>query len=295
MNRFLFLLVPSLIWAQSLTLPNKPDSLKFAIFGDTGTGEKEESDVAAKAVEYQRAFPFKFAILLGDNLYGGEATKDFQNKFERPFKELLDQGVKFYAALGNHDDTKQVNYKLFNMNGERFYSFKPKNGVRFFALDSNYIDPKQFEWLEKELSSSGSDWKICFFHHPLYSSGEKHGPNEELRSVLEPILLKYGVNVVFAGHEHFYERLKPQKGIEHITLGNSAKLRKGNIDRGSGLTAAGFDTDRAFMLAEIDGDTMHFQTISRTGRTVDKGAIKQIKLPAPEGEKPARVVVPVRK
>jgi 3',5'-cyclic AMP phosphodiesterase CpdA len=294
LRRAVLLILPALLCAQTLTLPNKPNSLKFAVFGDTGTGDRDESEVAAKAAEYRPVFRFEFALLLGDNIYGGENARDFERKFETPFKRLLDEGVKFYAALGNHDDTSQIHYKRFNMNGERFYTFKPKDGIRFFALDSNYIDKKQFDWLEKELSSSGSDWKICFFHHPLYSSGQRHGPHEELRAVLEPILLKYGVTVVFAGHEHLYERLKPQKGIQYITLGNSAKLRKGNINKQSGATAAGFDEDRAFMLVEIEGDTMYLQTISRTGKTVDKATIKQIKNPA-GGHERSRAAAPVSK
>ena len=57
-----------------------------------------------------------------------------------------------------------------------------KTVVRFFALDSNYMDRQQIEWLEKELSNSASDWKIAFFHHPLYSSGERHGPEEVPRA-----------------------------------------------------------------------------------------------------------------
>ena len=83
------------------------------------------------------------------------------------------------------------------MNGERYYTFKPPNSsVRFFALDSNYVDDKQVAWLDKELAASGSDWKICFFHHPLYSSGETHGSAELQRGLLEPVFVKYGVNVV---------------------------------------------------------------------------------------------------
>ena len=84
---------------------------------------------------------------------------------------MLDSGVKFYASLGNHDDAGQINYKAFNMGGQKYDTFRPKLGVRFFALDSNYVDDKQLEWLSKELAASGSDWKIAFFHHPLYSSG----------------------------------------------------------------------------------------------------------------------------
>ena len=212
-------------------------------------------------------------------MYGGEGPADFQRKFEEPYKPLLDAGVKFYAALGNHDDPTQRFYKNFNMNGERFYTFKaPKpgldalGGARFFALDSNYMSPEQVAWLEKELKASGSDWKIPFFHHPLYSSGEKHGADVALREQLEPLFVKYGVDVVFAGHEHFYERLKPQKGITYFVNGSSAKLRRGNIGQ-SGITAKGFDTGYAFMIVEIAGAEMHFQTIEAGGQTIDSGTI----------------------
>ena len=62
-------------------------------------------------------------VLVGDNLYGSERPQDFQKKFEIPYKPLLDAGVKFYAALGNHDAREQRYYKLFNMNGKLYYTF----------------------------------------------------------------------------------------------------------------------------------------------------------------------------
>jgi hypothetical protein len=265
--------------AQVATSPAAPQTpeLKFAILGDTGTGSKPQYEVGQKLATTRATFPFEFVIMLGDNMYGGENTKDFQNKFEKPYAPLLAAGVKFYAALGNHDvPDKQIAYKGFNMGGKRYYTFKPKNGVRFFALDSNYMDKKQLDWLEGELKSSGSEWKILFFHHPLYSSGEKHGPSLELRKVLEPLLIKHGVDVVFAGHEHFYERLKPQNNIQYFIIGNSAKLRSESITKNSPLTAKGFDTDNAYMVAEIIGDEMSFQTISRAGKVVDSGKFKRV-------------------
>ncbi len=85
---------------------------------------------------------------------------------------------------------------------------------------------------------------IAYFHHPLYSSGAIHGSEVDLRAIIEPMFVKYGLNVVFAGHEHFYERLKPQKGIQHFTAGGSAKLREGNI-RTTGMTTKGFDTEQS--------------------------------------------------
>jgi hypothetical protein len=162
------------------------------------------------------------------------------------------------------------------MEGRKYYSFRPKLGVRFFAIDSNYVDDKQLDWLGKELAASGSDWKIAFFHHPLYSSGATHGSADAQRELLEPVFLKHGVNVVFMGHEHFYERLKPQKGVAYFILGSSSKLRKGDL-RKSALTALGTDADYAFMLIEIDGDTLHFQTISDKGATLDTGSIARPK------------------
>jgi predicted phosphodiesterase len=261
--------------AQQTTLPTKDGSVKFAVIGDTGTGGSAQRKIAERLIASRSAFPYTFTVMLGDNMYGGEGPSDFANKFEQPYKPLLDAGVKFYAALGNHDDPNQRFYKLFNMNGERYYSFKPAQAsVRFFALDSNYMDKPQLAWLEKELTASDSDWKIAFFHHPLYSTGDKHGADEVLREQLEPLFVKYGVNLVLTGHEHFYERIKPQKGITYIIAGSAAKLRKGNIG-GSDIAAKGYDQGYAFMLMEIDGNVLHFQTITDEGKTVDSGTIER--------------------
>ncbi|HYR92201.1 MAG TPA: metallophosphoesterase [Terriglobia bacterium] len=261
--------------AQQVHLPLSKDSLRFAIIGDNGTGDKPEYDVAQKLAAAYAKWPFEFVVMMGDNLYGGESPKDFQNKFEKPYQALLSSGVKFYATLGNHDDpARQVPYKLFNMGGKHYYTFKPKEGVRFFSLDSNYMDKTQLDWFEKELKASGSEWKIVFFHHPVYSSGMRHGSNIELRSVLEPLLLKHGVDVVLSGHEHFYERIKPQKNIHYFIVGSSGQLRRGNIGK-SELTEKGFDADNVFMLAVIEGDAMSFQVISRAGTTVDSGMIRR--------------------
>jgi len=261
--------------AQDLKLPNKDGSVKFAVLGDTGTGGSDQTAVAKMLNSYRPKFPFEFAIMLGDNLYGSENPRDYNRKFELPYKPLLDAKVKFYAALGNHDDPNQRMYKFFNMNGERYYTFRPSliAGVRFFALDTNYMDPKQVEWLEKELAASGADWKIAFFHHPLYASG-MHGSDEILRKQLEPLFVKYGVNAVFQGHEHFYERIKPQKGIQYFVEGSSAKLRRGDINP-TGLTAFGYDSGYTFMLVEVAGDEMYFQTITSRGQTVDSGVVKK--------------------
>jgi predicted phosphodiesterase len=262
------------LYAPELTLPLKSNSVRFAVIGDMGNGTKVQSDVAEQMIAYRQQFPFEFVMMLGDDLIGGDGPADYISKFERPYKPLLDASVKFYAVLGNHDKPNERLYKPFNMNGQQYYTYK-KSNVRFFALDSNYMTPQQLAWLEKELQNSGSDWKICYFHHPLYSSGGTHGSSTELRLVLEPLLVKYGVQVVFAGHEHIYERVKPQKGVYYFTEGASGELRPGDL-RKTALTAAGYDQDRSFMLVEVAGDELYFQTISRTGQTVDSGMIRRV-------------------
>jgi hypothetical protein len=260
--------------AQDLRLPNQQGSLKFAVIGDSGQPGSGQMAIAKQMATWRARFPFELVVMTGDNLYGNERPRDYQKKFEIPYKPLLDAGVKFYASLGNHDDDDQTKYKLFNMDGKKYYSFKPKNGIRFFALDSNYVDAKQLEWLEKELAASGSDWKIAFFHHPLYSSGETHGSADQQRELLEPVFLKHGMNVVLTGHEHFYERIKPQKGVSYFIIGSSAKLRKGDL-RKSPLTAYGNDGTYAFMLIEIVDDEMHFQAINDKGSTIDAGRVRR--------------------
>jgi predicted phosphodiesterase len=263
----------SLLAAPDITLPNRSDTLKFAIIGDSGTGSSSQYRVAKQLWDAHAKYPYEFVVMLGDNLYGGNGDKDYKKKFEDPYKPLLDSKIKFYATLGNHDNPNQRLYKLFNMNGERYYSFRPKPGVRFFALDSNYMDRPQLAWLEKELAASGSDWKIAFFHHPIYSSGGKHGSDLEMRRLLEPLFLKHGVDVVLAGHEHFYERIKPQNGIYYFISGGAAKLRAGDVAPRSELTAKGFDTGYHFILMELDKDALHFQAISDQSKTVDSGTL----------------------
>jgi 3',5'-cyclic AMP phosphodiesterase CpdA len=257
--------------AQQVTIGAHPGSLKFAVLGDAGTGDKPQYDVGERMWAARAAFPFDLVLLLGDNMYGRQEPKDFIDKFQRPYSRLLDAGVKFYATLGNHDQPTNRNYPPFNMAGERYYTFV-RLDVRFVVLDSNQLDATQLTWAADTLALAREPWRIVYFHHPLYSDGGRHGSNVELRVLLEPVLVKYGVQVVFAGHEHIYERVRPQNGITYFVAGSGGQLRKGDIHP-TAMTAAAFAEDQSFMLVEIAGDQLLFQVISRTGITVDSGVI----------------------
>jgi hypothetical protein len=265
------------LFAQPTPLPNRPDSVKFAAIGDNGTGDRPQYEIGEQMTKAHATFAFDLVIMLGDNMYGGQKPSDFVKKFEQPYAALLAAGVKFQASLGNHDRPENVNYKPYNMNGQRYYTYV-RNNVRFFALDSTLMDPPQAAWLDASLRDAREDWKICYFHHPLYSNASRHGSSVDLRLLLEPVFLRHGVNVVFSGHDHVYERVKPQKGIYYFVSGSAGQLRKGNMTR-SDQTAASFDQDMSFMLVEVAGNDMFFQTISRTGQTVDSGVIRRQQRP----------------
>jgi hypothetical protein len=263
----------SIVSGLDVRLPARPDALKFAVIGDNGTGNKEQFDVGQQMAAARGSFPFELVLMLGDNMYGSQTPRDFVDKFERPYAPLLRAGIPFYATLGNHDNPSNRLYQPFNMGGQRYYTFVRK-GVRFVVFDTNLLDGKQLGWIEATLRQSPEPWKIAVFHHPLYSDGGRHGSNVELRVLLEPILVRYGVTVAFSGHEHVYARSAPQKGITYFVEGSSGQLRKGDMEP-TALTAASFDQDQTYMLVEIDGDEMLFQTFSRTGLVVDSGTIRR--------------------
>ena len=241
-----------------IQMPNREGSFKFAVLGDFGTASRWQYELGAQMVKTHKTFPFEIVLMVGDNIYGSDRPQDYVTKFEKPYKALLDAKVKFQAALGNHDDPNQRFYKHFNMDGKRYYSFKaPKQNVRLVALESTYPQPEQIAWVEKELKESSEDWKIMFFHHPLYSSGGRHGSDIQLRETLEPLFLQ------------------PQKGIVHFVAGSGGKLVPGDLDPRSPLTARGVDWDYVFLIGEVFEDQLTFNAISRTGQVVDSGIISR--------------------
>ena len=266
-----------------LALPRKLGSVRFAVIGDSGRGDQPQNEVAQQMVAWREKFDFNLVLMVGDNIYDRHTPEDYAAKFERPYKTLLDAGVIFQAAIGNHDDPAQVNYSKFNMRGQRYYTFRRDDrplgkltggGVRFWALDSRSFDPEQLQWLQKGLADTGSRWRIVYFHHPIYTSGRYQTGARTLRSALEPFLVEGDVDIVLSGHEHFYERILPQRGIVYFVTGAAGSLRPNDI-RKTGLTARGFDTDYSFMLMEVTGDEVYFQAISRKGETVDAGVIRK--------------------
>jgi predicted MPP superfamily phosphohydrolase len=254
------------------------DKIKFIAIGDFGTGDDNQTGIAAQMLRDHKTSSLDFVIAVGDNIYPDGGGRHFEKKFERPYSGLIREGVKFHAVLGNHDvrDGRgdQCRYPLFNMNGQCHYTVKKGDGLaEFFMIDSTAFDMTQAGWLEGVLKESTAKWKIAVFHHPIYSSGGEHGSDLGLRSRIEPLLTRYGVNVVLSGHDHVYERVKPQQGVQYFVTGAGGKVRPGDVNMRSPFREMSYDHDNSYLQMVIEDQQIDFQTIARNGAVMDRGAI----------------------
>lgn len=251
-----------------LPMPDTRGATTFGVMGDSGSGDVAQSQVAQAMLTYfETARRFPFVLMLGDNLY----HDDYEDEFLVPYKPLLDRGVKFYAALGNHDRDLEQHFKPFNMGDKDHYSFDEDN-IRFVALNSNRPnDQAQLKWLDEAFADAGDKWRIAFFHHPLYSSGQHSAEGRDvIRPAFEEALVRNRVNVTFTGHEHLYERIKPQKGIVHFVSGGGGRYLY--RFRPSEFDAVGV-SEHHFMIVQVSGDTMLFEAISHGQKLIDCGAV----------------------
>lgn len=254
-------------------------TFRFLVVGDAGTGKEGQFAIARRMTQFLTERTFDTVLMLGDNIYSSGKASDATAKFEKPYADLLRQHVKFFAVLGNHDVRSgrsfQIHYPNFNMGGRAYYSMVKANGlIEFFALDSTDFNDQQLGWLELALAASKARWKVAYFHHPIYSSGKTHGSDTRLRAKLEPLFVKYNVTAALSGHDHFYERIKPQRGIQYFVCGSSGQLRPGNINPKSPLTEVGNDKAHSFLFAEASQSALTFWAIDASGNILDSVTLK---------------------
>jgi len=212
---------------------------RFIVIGDLGTGRSGQFDVAARMAERARQDGLDYWLTTGDNIYndGVESIDDPQwlTKFEKAYADSSLQ-VPIYATLGNHDHRgsvqAQVDYGRRNKNWKMeapYYTFSRTladgTKVQFFAIDSTPIHRElegtaaQLAWLDDELTKSEARWKIVFGHHPLYGHHPTRGHDKAMIANFEPLFVKHGVDVYFAGHDHTLEMLKPVNGVHYVISG----------------------------------------------------------------------------
>jgi hypothetical protein len=259
---------------------------RFIAFGDWGAGTPFQKAVAAQAIRLYQHEPYDAVLLLGDNFYErGDVRKLGQPYFTDMYAPLIQGGVQFVVALGNHDrlggfQNDQVNF--FQMPG--YYYTVKKPGIQFFVLDSNMFanDQVQRKWLEKALADSKSPWKIVMAHHPIYSSGE-HGFNAGLQKTLEPLLIRYKADLYLAGHDHDYERFAPIHGVQYIVSGGGGAYLR-NFDKPMPGSLVRIKAHH-FLSFDLQGNTLKMQVIDSTGKCIDQAQWQKMPMPLRKTER----------
>jgi hypothetical protein len=232
--------------------------------------------------------------MLGDNIYGnheisgGGDPQYFHAKFDLQYERFQEHGVVFHAAVGNHD--MQTNHaqaeiddqKRFGILGtDGYYKFSSPekfnlNGrplVEFFAINSELRHEKlaaQVVWLKQELEKSTAVWKVVFLHHPLYTVRGQHAPALVLRGLIEESMKKNHVQIILAGHNHFYARMKPvDQMVQLISGGGGRHLAFPFSDRCAELSARKYH----FMELEVYPDRVHMTAIDQYGDVFDEKSI----------------------
>ncbi|MET0727134.1 MAG: metallophosphoesterase [Acidimicrobiales bacterium] len=256
-----------------------PQRLRFAALGDNGSGGRQAMAVARRMAQTYLAQPFGLVSLLGDICYYGNFEKRYEDVFRRPMQPLIDAGVGFELAIGNHDPRfghsdegeEEIEAELRLLGTPSPYYVTTHGPADLFYLDSSgpaVFGPgasAQWEWLDDSLASATSQWRIVSLHHPLYSSG-RHGSTVGARERLEPILTRHRVDLVLAGHDHNYERTHPQKGITYVVSGGGCKTT--SVGRSSFTASAA--SILQFLLVDIDDDRLTGRCISVDGDVADR-------------------------
>ncbi|KAB8335133.1 metallophosphoesterase [Scytonema tolypothrichoides VB-61278] len=268
---------PGIAVSKAATPPNPAKNnslLRFVSVADTGTGDQGQYAVAKAMTNYHSKNPYDLVVLAGDNIYTNGEMEKIGAVFERPYAPLLKQGVKFQAALGNHDirtanGDLQLKYLNFNMKG-RYYTFQ-REQVQFFVLDTNTNADwqKQLKWLEQELSASKTPWKIVYGHHPVYASGV-YGSNATFIKTFTPLFQKYGVQLYINGHEHHYERTRSINGTTYLICGGGAGTRPVGRSEWTEYSAEKL----SFAAYEVYADRIEISGIGTDNSVFDKGIVQ---------------------
>ncbi|HEX3074362.1 MAG TPA: metallophosphoesterase family protein, partial [Ignavibacteriales bacterium] len=218
------------------TAVNDSSAFAFAVFGDT----QNNIEIWGKIAKLGWQERPNFAIHVGDIVGTGSDKSQWVNEFFAPGNVFMSR-FPIYSAIGNHEANHANYYKyMANPGSGTYYTFTYGN-VQFFALNTNFdvsAGSAQCNWFESELAKSTAKWKIAYHHHPPYTSdNDDYGDTSEEESELgdqrlRPLVKlyeKYGINLVFFGHIHDYERTWPiyedkideEKGVMYIQAGGA--------------------------------------------------------------------------
>jgi 3',5'-cyclic AMP phosphodiesterase CpdA len=264
----------------AVATPKSKLLLRFAAIADTGSSTKNQYAVGRAMTRYHEQNPFNTVIMVGDNIYNNGEISKIKEAFEIPYADLLKRGVKFYAALGNHDvrtanGDRQVEYPQFNMQGQHYYTHA-QGDVKFFVLEtSSIVNPAsttraaQLAWLDRELGASKARWNIVYGHHNIYSAGV-YKVDPIMRRDITPILKKHKVKLWINGHDHNYQRSQPIDGTTYLVCGGGgATLYPVKAQSWTAFA----QSIHSFGIVEVYQDQILLTGIDSQGQIIDRGLV----------------------
>jgi predicted phosphodiesterase len=211
--------------------------VEFVVVGDTGHGGLPQQRIAS-VMAAQKA---DLVMHVGDVIYPRFTAGQMDQKCFSIYRAQM-RGTPFFYAIGNHEYygggasfLAEIQQPSNNPSQNKAYYSFDHGDAHFVVLDSvvpygnGYApDSPQYRWLEKDLAGSQKPWKFLFFHNTIHSSGPHHQDDYningipdhlELQEALGKLASQYGVQMIFTGHDHIYERSNPVNGVVTIVSG----------------------------------------------------------------------------
>jgi hypothetical protein len=246
------------------------EPVRFLAFGDSGGGGSDQFALA----DQMMTVPYDLMIHTGDVAYDDGTIDQYEDNVFGVYGDIL-RNIPFFPSAGNHDYKTMQGApfrEVFNLpGGEKWYSFD-YGRVHFVALDTESDYATQAAWLDKDLAANQLPWKVVYMHRPPYSSGE-HGSDTALRKKLAPVFERHGVQLVLAGHDHNYERMKPQGGVAYVVTGGGGI---GTRPVGKSTFTAFSEDVIHFVYVEVGVDDMILHAIDATGREFDSVVVPRV-------------------
>ncbi|MBU0490207.1 metallophosphoesterase [bacterium] len=254
------------------TADNTTDEFMFVVGGDN------QRALVPEVLDCIIAQEPRFMLHVGDLVVNGINLKEWYSFMSR-FDKFTGKYVMM-PVYGNHEEDSPVLHRLFQLptnnstdpgNEGHWFSFD-YNNAHFIGLDvqREYVSGSdQYEWLVNDLESVGPDIDhlIVYFHQPAYNTTGYHGPNLHVREALEPLLIQYGVDIVFSGHNHYYER-SLANGITYITTGGLGSYLK-DFDEGTNPWAVYTEKVNHFCRVSVDGPDLKVEMVRADGSIGD--------------------------
>jgi hypothetical protein len=247
-------------------------TIRFLAFGDSGGGGIDQATLYGQMFEY----PYELMVHTGDLAYSDGTIDQIEETVFGMYASLF-RHIPFFPASGNHDYRTMQGapfrdvFALPGTSSEQWYSYD-WGRVHFAALDTEADYATQVAWLDQDLAATTLPWKIVYMHRPPFSSGQ-HGSDTSLRTLLTPVLERHGVQLVLAGHDHNYERMKPQNGILHVVTGGGGV---GTRPVGTSSFTAFSEDVIHFLLIEVGTDELVMHAIDGTGQEFDSAVVARV-------------------